>query len=86
MSDTNERNGLERVSSCIKHLGDTSRAYYCATRPELVEMNDSLKAGHCVDPDNGIQFCAIATGIAASVVTRIDLIADGCLRFVRPRR
>lgn len=50
-----------------------------------MEMDDSLKAEHCVDPDNGIQLCAIATGIAASVVTRIDLIADDCLRFVCPR-
>lgn len=48
-------------------------------------MDDSLKAGHCVDPDNGIQFCAIARGAAVSAVTRIDLSTDGCLRFVYPR-
>jgi len=75
-----------RVSAIASSTSEIHQAYYCATRPELVEMDDSLKAGHCVDPDNGIQFCAIATGIAASVATRIDLIADGSLRFVYPRR
>lgn len=75
-----------RVSATASSSSVIHQAYYCAMRPELVEMDDPLKAEHCVDPDNGIQFCAIATGIVASVTTRIDLIADASLRFVYPRR
>ena len=62
-----------------------SQPYYSAMSPELVEMDDWLKAGHCVDPDNEMQLCAIVRGIAASAMRRIDMIADGSLRFVYPR-
>lgn len=64
----------------VKH-----QTYYCAMRPESVEMDDWLKAGHCVDPDKGIQFCAIATGVTASAASRIDFIVDGWLHFVYRR-
>jgi len=62
------------------------QAYYCATRPESVDIEDWLNAWHCVDPDNGMQFCATATGAAVSAMTRNDLIADGwCFLFERRR-
>lgn len=37
----------------------------------LVEMEDSLNAGHCVEPSSEMQLCAIAVGIllASSAMT-----------------
>lgn len=61
------------------------RPYNCATRPELVEMEDWLKAGHWVDPDSGMQFSAMAKGVATRTVTTMDENVDGCLRFGRTR-
>ena len=38
-------------------------AYYKPTKVEPVDMDEALKAGHCVEPFKGMQFCAAADDI-----------------------
>lgn len=74
------------MSANAARSGRVRPAYNCATRPASVDMEDWLKAGHCADPESGIQFCAIATGTVKRATARIDLIVDGrCLEFVGRR-
>ena len=38
-------------------------AYYKPTKVGPVDIDEALKAGHCVEPFKGMQFCAAADGI-----------------------
>ena len=38
-------------------------AYYKPTNVEPVDIDEALKAGHCVEPFKGMQFCAAADDI-----------------------
>lgn len=65
--------------------------YKNPTKVLSVEMEAALKAGHCVDPEREMQFCAIAPGAAARIDSRVVLVLgpiDLCFRlldFVCPR-
>jgi hypothetical protein len=48
-----------------------------------VEMEAELKAGHCVEPDSEMQFCAIARGAAARTDKRAVLVLSPIARCFR---
>lgn len=78
MLETNARKGLQAVSYAQWHPRGLHRghAYKIPVRVESVEMDDALKAEHCVEPFRGMQFCAAAIDIVhASAASRaVDLI------------
>lgn len=41
-----------------------------------MDIEAELNAGHCVDPDSDIQFCAIATGEAANIDSSAVLVLN----------
>ena len=48
-------------------------SYYSPTREESVEMEEALKAGHVLEPDRDMQFCAEVIEVDnASSVNRSD--------------
>jgi hypothetical protein len=52
-----------------------------------VEIDEVLKAEHCVEPESEMQFCAIAPGAAARAERRAVLVlkaVDRCFRLVEP--
>lgn len=60
--------------------------HYWAIRPELVEMEEALKAGHDVDPFRAMQFWAIVTGaVEARTETSSEVFAPG-VRDLRDER
>lgn len=70
--ETNARKGLPIISVkhatwCGPHRG---RAYKKLISVESVEMEDVLKAGHCVEPFRGMQVCAIVAGSKEPSTTR----------------
>ena len=52
--------------------------YYNPTRYESVEIEAELKAGHCRDPDNEIQFCAnvLAKSAAEAAIAELFRISE----------
>ncbi len=59
MLDTKARKGLRRVSSRPKSV---RRTYNCPDKAEPVEIEEELKAEHCVEPARDMQLCAKADG------------------------
>ena len=63
-------------------------AYKNPTKVLSVDIDAELKAGHCVDPESEIQFCAIAAGIAARIDSRAFLVPNDrigrCFRSLEP--
>lgn len=45
-------------------------AYNNEDRVESVEMEDALKAGHCVEPVRGMQLCGVAAGMNNAMAVR----------------
>lgn len=52
----------------------------------VVDMEEVLKAGHCVEPARDIQFCAIAVGAAARIDSRAVLVLTPIADFFRVAR
>ena len=88
MSDTYCRKGLEKdVSNQLPEFLAWRNTYKYPTRVLSVDMEEELKAGHCVEPASEMQFWAIADGAAAridsSAVLVVSPIGD-LFRLVRP--
>ena len=47
-----------------------------------VEKEDWLKAGHCVEPFNGMQFCAIVVGAHESTMTNTVVFLTAAVLFL----
>lgn len=61
MVATKARKGLASYQHLwATSLGSTIRAYNKAARSGPVDIDDALKAGHCVEFARGTQFCARA--------------------------
>jgi hypothetical protein len=64
--------------------------YKNPTKVLSTDIEADWKAGHCVDPESDMQFCAIATGAAARIDSRAVLVLipiEGCFRlFAQSRR
>ena len=68
------------ITQTLVHLGDTHKR---AVRVESVETEDWLKAGHRVEPDNGMHFWAIAVGnVEIKSMKSVCLVALSFLLFV----
>lgn len=52
------------------------RTYKNPTKVLSVDIEAELNAGHSVDPESDIQFCAIATGEAASIDSNAVLVLN----------
>ena len=55
--------------------------YYSEERLESVEMDEVLKAGHCVEPCKGMQLWAAATGINNVRMVRRDVERSDAITF-----
>lgn len=62
------------------------QSYYKEVSDEPVEIEDVLKAGHCVEPLRGMQLCAKAGGsvVASTVKTVMDPMFTISLFLVEP--
>jgi hypothetical protein len=80
------KNGLGWfVSNGAKQFREAQGTYKNPTSVLSVEIEAELKAGHCVEPESEMQFCAIAPGAAARTERSAVLVLrpdDRCFRLV----
>jgi hypothetical protein len=80
------KNGLGWfVSNGTKQFREAQGTYKNPTSVLSVEIEAELKAGHCVEPESEMQFCAIAPGAAARTERSAVLVLrpdDRCFRLV----
>ena len=81
MLETKARKGLNAISKG-RNTSDAGLTYKKETRAESVEIEDTLKAGHCVEPERGMQLCAEVKGIDDATIVRASTILLDFLCFL----
>jgi len=75
----------EEVSNQRAQFREVQGPYKNPTSVLSVEIDEVLKAEHCVEPDSEMQFCAIAPGAAARTERSAVLVlkaVERCFRLV----
>ena len=79
--ETKARKGLIAISKG-RNISDVVLNYKRETRAESVEIEDTLKAGHCVEPERGMQLCAEMQGIDDATIVRANIMLLEFLSFL----